>query len=379
MYKSIIDNIVAEQVILLRVDLNLPMHAGKVLDDTRARKIKPTVDFLLQNGAKKVIIMSHLGRPRGIDSTFSLQQILPCLQQILGQDIVFVEDYLNAKNINAPLILLENLRFHNGEEANEPSFAEQLASLGDVYVNDAFAVSHRAHASVEAITRFVPSFAGLLLQEELQFLEGLMKTVERPYMAIVGGKKVSDKIPVLTNLVAKVDYLCIMGAMANTFLLALGKEIGASLVEQTQVEFAKKFLVEHEKKIILPQDFAVSRKEVTHIVEEMLPGDIAFDVGPKTAMHIANIVSECKSLVWNGPVGMYEHPSYRNSSEFIARIIASNNHSLTSIAGGGDVVAAIETIGLSEQFTFISTAGGAFLEWLEGKQLPGVEALRMAV
>jgi phosphoglycerate kinase len=379
---------------IVRLDLNVPMKDGKVTDSTRIDRSAATLKELAGKGAK-VIVMAHFGRPKGKRAPeFSLQPLVAPLAKALGRPVAFAEDCVGpaaeqaiAKLKDGDVLLLENLRFHDSEEANDPAFAKALAALADIYVNDAFSCAHRAHASTEGITHFLPSVAGRLMQAELDHLSAALGNPKRPVMAIVGGSKVSTKLDLLGNLVGKVDLLVIGGGMANTFLFAAGKEVGKSLAEREMAETARKIVDAAKNKncrIVLPVD-AVTAGEFkagvpTKTVDiDAVPADqMILDIGPKSTKEIGELLKTCKTLVWNGPVGAFETPPFDRGTTEAAKAAASLTQSkaLLSVAGGGDTVAALAHAGVVDQFSYVSTAGGAFLEWLEGKDLPGVAALK---
>ena len=381
---------------IVRLDLNVPMKDGKVTDSTRIDRSAATLKELVQKGAK-VIVMAHFGRPKGKRAPeFSLKPLVEPLAKALGRPVAFAEDCIGAAAQQAvarlndgDVLLLENLRFHDAEEANDQAFAKELAALADVYVNDAFSCAHRAHASTEGIARLLPAVAGRLMQTELDHLSAALGNPQRPVMAIVGGAKVSTKLDLLGNLVGKVDLLVIGGGMANTFLFAEGKEVGKSLAEREMAETARSIVAEAKKKncrIVLPVD-AVTAAEfkagvATKTVEiAAVPADqMILDIGPKSAKEIGELLKTCKTLVWNGPVGAFETPPFDLGTTAAAKAAASLTQSkaLLSVAGGGDTVAALAHAGVVDQFSYVSTAGGAFLEWLEGNDLPGVAALKRA-
>jgi len=378
---------------LVRADLNVPMAHGKISDHTRINRVLPTIRELMKRGAK-VIILSHFGRPDGVyDPSFSLAPITDALAKALGVDVKFGVDCVGhaaeeaVANLKAgEAILLENLRFHAGEEENSADFADQLATLGDIYVNDAFSCSHRAHASIVGLAERLPSVAGFLLQEELENLENLLSHPKKPYAGIVGGSKISSKLELLDALVNSVDLLAIGGGMANTFLAAKKFNIGTSSYEKNLLATAEKILKKAEKngcEILLPSDVVVAADldyspECEVVAAEKIPADkMALDIGPETVKAITEKLRGCKTVIWNGPLGAFEYPPFDVGTISVARAIAglTKASGLVSVAGGGDVLAAIAKAGLSNQFTYVSTAGGAFLEWLEGKELPGITAL----
>ena len=383
--------------VLLRVDLNVPMKDGEVTDTTRIDRILPTVETLMGAGAR-VILLSHFGRPKGEKKPeMSLRPVVSAVEAALGdRKVAFAEDCIGSVArfvingmADGSVALLENLRFHPGEEENDQGFARELADLGDIYVNDAFSASHRAHASVDAITRLMPSAAGRLMQTELEHLERALENPKRPLIAIVGGAKVSTKIPLLTNLIEKVDRLAIGGGMANTFLHAQGLEVGRSLCESDMKETAGEILskaTETGCEILLPIDAVVAEKleagvkSVTVPVSEVPEDSMILDCGPGTSDLITEKMHASSTLVWNGPLGCFETPPFDASTVAVAREAAklTENKALLSVAGGGDTIAALSHAGAIEAFSYVSTAGGAFLEWLEGKTLPGVAALEEA-
>ena len=380
---------------LVRLDLNVPLADGEVSDDTRIRRILPGLEALRQTGAR-IIILTHLGRPKGrVMPEFSVGPVAACLSRLLGCPVPVVPDILGQDARDAvtamsqgDVLMLENLRFHPQEEANDSGFAASLASLGEVYVGDAFSCTHRAHASVEALPRMMKvATAGRALGEELTALHRALADPARPVAAIVGGAKVSTKLQVLENLVTRVDALILGGGMANTFLLARGQDVGASLVEADMVDTARAIeasAVAHGCFIGLPEDFLVAREfkeNAPHRVAR--PGDVGademiLDAGPASATAAAEYLAGCKTVVWNGPMGAFEIPPFDSATNSLARAVGAltDAGSLLSVAGGGDTLAALANAGASDQFSYISTAGGAFLEWLEGRELPGVEALR---
>ena len=379
--------------VLVRCDLNVPVADGKVTDATRLERVVPGLRDLAARGAK-VVVISHFGRPKaGPDAALSLHPIALAMSKALGSAVVFVDDCIGAKaqtltSAMKPghVALLENLRFHRGEEKNDPAFARELGKLGDLYVNDAFSCAHRAHASTEAITHLLPSYAGPLLMEEIGALRAALDKPQRPTAAVVGGAKVSTKIPVLENLMAKVDKLIIGGGMANTFLQAQGIAVGKSLAEPNFHETARKIMAAAKSKgceIVLPVDGVVAREfkagAASHVVDiAACPDDaMILDVGPKSVAHLIGVLADCKTLLWNGPLGAFEIEPFGAGTFALARAAADMTKAgkLVSVAGGGDTVAALNAAGATGSFTYVSTAGGAFLEWLEGRELPGIAAL----
>jgi phosphoglycerate kinase len=370
---------------LVRVDFNVPLKNGAITDDTRIRAALPTIHQLLKAGAS-VVLMSHLGRPKGADPSQSLQPAAVRLSELLGKPVLFANDCIGA-DVQAQaaalkpgdVLLLENLRYHNAEEKNDPDFAKQLAALGDVYVLDAFGSAHRAHASVEAVAHFLPAAAGLLMEKEINFLGKVLKDPERPLVAIIGGAKISDKLPVINNLIPLVDKLIIGGGMANTFLKAQGYELGDSLVENDAIDQARELLACCSGKLMLPLDVVVAdafsndanTAEVT--VGQIKPGWRALDIGPHTIEQYRKALEDARMIVWNGPMGVFEMPKFATGTNSIA--LAVSQCTGITVIGGGDSVAAIEQAGLADKVSHISTGGGASLEFLEGKLLPGVAAL----
>jgi phosphoglycerate kinase len=377
------------QRVLVRLDLNLPLQNGQVTDLTRLERSLPTLKELVQQGAK-VIVMAHLGRPQGEDKTLSLAPIAKALEKAMSPTPVFfceaaqgprVLQAINALE-NGQILLLENIRFVEGEEKNDPHFASEMASWGDVYVNDAFSAAHRAHVSTEAIAHLLPKYAGRLMEKELEALHLALESPKHPLMAVVGGAKVSTKLPLLENLIPKVDVLVIGGAMANTFLSAQGHDVGASLYEPNLLETARTILAQGCD-ILLPCDVVVAESldgnphPTTRAVGEVRGGEKIFDIGPKTIQKILEKMKACHTLLWNGPLGVFETPPFDEGTNAVARGGAALTRAgaLLSVAGGGDTVAALAHADVLNDFTYVSTAGGAFLEWLEGTPLPGVEAL----
>ncbi len=392
-WKTLDEIELAGKVVLVRVDINVPVEAGAVSDATRIEKIVPTVRDILAAGGKPVLL-AHFGRPKGqVVAEMSLKLTLPALRAALGRRVHFAEDCIGgpAKKAVAALaegevLLLENTRFHPGEEANDPGMAAALAALGEVYVNDAFSAAHRAHASTEGLAHLLPAAAGRLMAAELRALEAALAAPERPLVALVGGAKVSTKLELLGNLVEKVDHLVIGGGMANTFLLAQGFEIGTSLAEREMTATATAILEKAESigcKIVLPEDVVVAREFKAGAASQVVaaadcPADaMILDAGPKATARIAEIFAASRTLIWNGPLGAFEIAPFDRATNAVAASAAALSRAgkLVSVAGGGDTVAALNRAGVAADFTFISTAGGAFLEWMEGKTLPGVAAL----
>ena len=393
-YKGIDDVDVAGKRVIVRADLNVPLAGGRVGDATRIERLLPTLNTLSARGAK-VIIVSHLGRPDGRrDAQYSLRPVAEALGTLLpGKSVQFVEESTGpaAQSAVAALkpgdfLVLENLRFHPGEEANDPGLVAELASLGDIFVNDAFSVSHRAHASVFGIAHALPAFAGLQMLAELEAFKLVLELPKRPVAAIVGGAKVSTKIPLLTNLAPKVDMLIIGGGMANTFLHAQGYSVGKSLCEPRFAETVEEIMsraAETGCRIVLPTDavvakeFAPNAPHTVHPVSDIPDDGMILDIGPKSVADFGERIKSAKTLLWNGPVGAFETPPFGAGTFALAKIAADRTKAghLVSVAGGGDTVAALNNAGVTESFTYVSTAGGAFLEWLEGRELPGVIAL----
>ncbi|MFI4983688.1 MAG: phosphoglycerate kinase [Rickettsiales bacterium] len=376
--------------VILRADLNVPVKDGKIIDASRIIRLKPTIEKLKEMGAR-IIIVSHFGRPDGqVLPEFSLKFMVDFLAKIFETKVDFFAGSYNeaaqGKVLHlreSEILLLENVRFHPEEEANDEGFAKQLASLGDVYINDAFACSHRAHASIAAITKFIPSYAGLLLLAEVENLEKVLSGNSSPRLAIVAGKKVSTKFPILKHLIKKVDKLYIAGAMANTFLFALGKDIGSSYYEAEVLPEVKTFYLTHKDKIMLPKDFIAATREGESFVkvrntDTINSAEAILDIGAASSQELVKYLHSVRTLLWNGPLGMYEDPRFAKATNLVAHEVSNltSQHKLISVAGGGDIVAALEQAGYANGFSYISTAGGAFLEWLEGKELPGIKALK---
>ncbi|MEQ8354973.1 MAG: phosphoglycerate kinase [Kiloniellaceae bacterium] len=392
-FKTLDDLDLAGKTVLVRVDFNVPMSGGKVSDLTRIERAVPTIRDLTARGAK-VLLLTHFGRPKGKPNPeLSLRPLVPAVAAVLGQEIDFAEDCVGAPAEAAAaglaaggVALLENLRFHAGEEANDKAFAQALADLGDIYVNDAFSAAHRAHASTEGVARLLPSAAGRLMQEELQHLAAALEDPKRPLAAVVGGAKISTKLDLLGNLVSRVDMLVIGGGMANTFLNAVGVKVGKSLCEHDMAGTAKEILDKAKAAgcdVVLPTDavvageFKAGAPSATVSVKAVPEDKMILDVGPATAEHLARRLGDCATLVWNGPLGAFEIPPFDAATITVAQAAAklTRDAKLLTVAGGGDTVAALAHAGVLEDFSYVSTAGGAFLEWLEGKTLPGVKAL----
>jgi phosphoglycerate kinase len=380
--------------VLLRADLNVPVKDGRVTDATRIERLAPTIREIAEKGGR-VIVMSHFGRPEnGPDPKLSLKPLVEPLAKAIGKPVSFAEDCVGekAKRVvdalkDGDVALLENTRFHAEEEKNAPEFAKQLASLGDLYVNDAFSAAHRAHASTEGIAHYLPSAAGRLMQQELEALHAALGSPKRPVAAIVAGSKVSTKLQLLDFMLKKVQVLVIGGAMANTLLLAQGKKVGRSLVEKNMLDAAQKILADARStacELILPVDAVVASEfkagAATQIVSvDAVPDDqMILDIGPKSVAAIARRLEQCPTLVWNGPVGAFETKPFDAGTMALAKRVAELTQAgkMLSVAGGGDTVAALHEAGVIDKLSYVSTAGGAFLEWLEGRDLPGVAALK---
>lgn len=386
--KTIKDIDVNGKRVLVRVDFNVPMDQGQVTDDRRIRAALPTLNYLLDHGAS-LVLMSHLGRPKdGPDPKFAMDPVAARLSELLDRPVKKLDDCIGpaveaAVKAMQPgdVTLLENTRFHPEEKKNNPDFAAKLAALGEVYVNDAFGSAHRAHASTAGVTDTLrPAVAGFLLEKELAYLGKALADPTPPFIAIMGGAKISDKIAVIENLLAKVDSLLIGGGMANTFFVAQGHDVGSSLVEEEAIDTAKKLLAEHAEKLILPVDCVVAAEFKAEAeakvapVDEVPEGWMILDIGPATVAHFANRLAAAKTVVWNGPMGVFEFPRFAEGTFAVARALAKLSDA-TTIIGGGDSAAAVEQSGLADQMSHISTGGGASLEFLEGKTLPGVAAL----
>ncbi len=388
------DCVVTNKNVIVRVDINVPMSQGKIEDDTRIKAVIPTLKYLAENKAK-VIVISHFGRPEGkIEPSMSIKPLVARVQELLGSiKVGFVDDCVGEKVKSAVLatnygevIMLENLRFYKQETKNDPEFSRELASLGNLYVNDAFSCSHRAHASITGIPSILKSAAGFLMEAELDNLTNHLENSKKPMMAVVGGAKVSTKLDLLNSLSSKANTIVVGGGMANTFLYALGKNVGKSLCEKDLKDTALK-IIETAKanncQVLLPFDVVVAKKFEqnaeckTVSVDEIADDDMILDIGAKSSAKISEELSKHKTLVWNGPLGAFELKPFNIGTENFAKtaVELTRSGNLISVSGGGDSVAALNSIGLAEEFTYISTAGGAFLEWLEGKDLPGVAAL----
>ena len=381
----------SEKKILLRLDLNVPLNNGKITDATRIDKIIPTINFLLKNNAK-IIILSHVGRPKGkIVNELSLKPICENLKKQLNENVRLITK--NLKKINPDdlfnnqdekIVMLENLRFYEEEEKNNKEFAKHLASLADIYVNDAFSCSHRAHASIFEITKFIPAYAGLQLNLEIDALTKITSEIQKPITCIIGGSKISSKINIIKNLITKFDNIIIVGGMANNILKYKGYEIGKSLQEDNCDQIIEEIFLLSKKencKIIYPEDVIIGKdlngspeiKELNNVSKD----ELILDIGPKTIKIINQLIEESNTILWNGPAGYFENPSFSKGSVEIAKKIVEKNkeNKIFSVAGGGDTVALLNKMGVTSHFNFVSTAGGAFLEYLEGKELPGIKAL----
>jgi phosphoglycerate kinase len=377
--------------ILLRLDLNVPLHDGKITDTTRIDKILPTLKFLIKQNSK-IIIMSHVGRPKGtVVNELSLKPICEDLVNKLNQNVKLITKNINEinnkdlfNNIDEKIVMLENIRFYFEEEKNDPKFAKHLASLADIYVNDAFSCSHRAHASIHEISNFLPSYSGLQLDLEISALKKITSEIKKPITCIIGGSKILTKINIIKNLITKFDNIIIVGGMANNIIKYMGHNIGISLQEESSDLVIKEIFLLSKKencKIVYPEDVVVAKdlngtpkiKELNEISSD----EMILDIGPKTIKIINNLIDESNTILWNGPAGYFENPSFANGSIKIAEKIIKNNKAnrIYSVAGGGDTVSLLNSLNVINNFNFVSTAGGAFLEYLEGKELPGIKAL----
>jgi phosphoglycerate kinase len=380
--------------VLLRVDLNVPMEGGKVSDLTRLERVAPTIAEIADKGGK-AILLSHFGRPKGRDPNASLKPVAEALASVLERPVGFADDCIGPPAeaaVNAmksgDILCLENTRFHPGEERNDPAFVEALAALGDIWANDAFSAAHRAHASTEGLGHKLPAYAGRNMQAELDALARALESPQRPVAAIVGGAKVSTKLDLLGNLLTKVNTLIVGGGMANTFLAAQGRAVGKSLCEHNLADTARQILAKAEAgncEIVLPVDAVVAKEFKAHAasrataVDTVAADEMILDIGPRTIEHVVSVLARIATLVWNGPFGAFEMEPFDTGTVEVAEAAAELTQAgnLVSIAGGGDTVAALNAAGAAKRFTYVSTAGGAFLEWMEGKALPGVEVLRV--
>ncbi|WP_409175955.1 phosphoglycerate kinase [Brevibacillus fortis] len=387
--KSIRDVELAGKRVFCRVDFNVPMQDGVITDDTRIRAAVPTIRFMMEAGAK-VILASHFGRPKGqVVEEMRLTPVAAHLSSLLGKEVRKLEDCHGAdveaaveRMESGDVILLENVRFHAGEEKNDPELAKSFAALADLFVNDAFGTAHRAHASTAGIAEYIPAVAGLLMEKEIRFMGGALSNPERPFTAIVGGAKVKDKIAVIENLLTKVDHLIIGGGMANTFLKAQGYGIGASLCEDDKLDLARTLMDQAKERgvqLLMPVDvvvadrFAADAEKQVVAIDAIREGWMALDIGPKTVEQYHSVIVDSKTVVWNGPMGVFEMDAFAGGTIGVAKAMAACSG--TTIIGGGDSVAAVEKAGVAEQMTHISTGGGASLEFMEGKELPGVAVL----
>jgi len=393
-FRTLDDAEVSGKRVLLRVDLNVPTENGRVTDTTRIERVAATIEEIAGKGGK-VILLAHFGRPKGgPDEANSLRPVAAAVADIIKRPVAFATDSIGktaadaiAKMKNGDVLLLENTRFYKGEEKNDPAHVAELAKLGDLYVNDAFSAAHRAHATTEGLAHKLPAYAGRAMQKELEALALALGDPARPVAAIVGGAKVSTKLDLLGNLVNKVDILIISGGMANTFLFAEGKHVGKSLCEKDLAETARSIVAAAEKancRILLPVDATVAKELKAHTpahvvgIDHVAEDEMILDIGPKSVVGVEEVLGQIKTLVWNGPFGAFETPPFDAATMAIAKTAAllTKNGKLKSVAGGGDTVAALNEANVADDFTYVSAAGGAFLEWMEGKALPGVEALR---
>ena len=377
--------------VLLRVDLNVPIRNGTITESSRIEKIIPTIKLLIEKEAK-IIILSHIGRPKGkVVSEMSLEPISKKLADLLNKEVLFNKNIINENTLseinkisNGSIMMLENIRFNEGEESNDSKFSKKISSLGDIYINDAFSCSHRAHSSIEGITKYIPSYFGLQIAKEINVLKKITAEIKKPVSLIIGGIKISTKIKIINNLIKKFDHIIIVGGMANTMLKHTGSKVGKSICEHDCGVLIKEILENSKKyncKITCPVDVVVSKnlenvgknKEIKEIEED----DMILDIGPKTISSIKTIINNSNTVLWNGPAGYFENPNFQNGTKKILEIISQKtaNDNIFSVAGGGETVAAINKFKKIDSFTFVSTAGGAFLEFLEGKTLPGIKAI----
>ena len=381
--------------VLLRVDLNVPMNNGAITEISRIKKIIPTIKLLIEKEAK-IIILSHIGRPKGkVVNGMSLEPISKKLSDLLNKEVLFNKSIINENTLseinkisNGSIIMLENIRFNEGEETNDINFSKKISSLGDIYVNDAFSCSHRAHASIEGITKYIPSYFGLQITEEINALKKITAEITKPISLIIGGSKISTKIKIINNLIKKFNHIIIVGGMANTMLKHTGSNVGKSICEHDCAPLIKEILENSKKyncKITCPVDVVVA-KNLEDIgrnknIKEINEDEMILDIGPKTISSIKTIINNSNTVLWNGPAGYFENPNFQNGTKKILEIISEKtaNDKIFSVAGGGETVAAINKFKKSDSFTFVSTAGGAFLEYLEGKTLPGIKALNSNV
>ena len=395
MFRTLDDVDVSGKRVLVRVDLNVPVENGRVSDLTRIERVAPTISEVADKGGK-VILLSHFGRPKGRDAAQSLKPVALAIANVLKRPVAFADDCVGDPAMVAveamkagDVLCLENTRFHPGETRNDPDFATQLAALGDIFVNDAFSAAHRAHASVEGLARRLPAYAGRSMQDELEALTKILQTPIRPLAAIVGGAKVSTKLDLLGSLLAKVDVLLIGGGMANTFLAARGYSVGKSLCERDLLPTAREIMDKGTAKgreIVLPVDAVVAKRFEANAPSRVVAADgigddeMILDIGPRSIEYVCSVLARVETLVWNGPFGAFELEPFDTATVEIAEAAAELTAAgkIKSVAGGGDTVAALNAAGAADRFTYVSTAGGAFLEWLEGKALPGVEVLRVS-
>ena len=395
MFRTLDDVDVSGKRVLMRVDLNVPVENGRVSDLTRIERVAPTISEVADKGGK-VILLSHFGRPKGRDAAQSLKPVALAIANVLKRPVAFADDCVGDPAMVAvgamkagDVLCLENTRFHPGETRNDPDFATQLAALGDIFVNDAFSAAHRAHASVEGLGRRLPAYAGRSMQDELEALTKILQTPIRPLAAIVGGAKVSTKLDLLGSLLAKVDVLLIGGGMANTFLAARGYSVGKSLCERDLLPTAREIMDKGTAKgreIVLPVDAVVAKRFEANAPSRVVAADgigddeMILDIGPRSIEYVCSVLARVETLVWNGPFGAFELEPFDTATVEIAEAAAELTAAgkIKSVAGGGDTVAALNAAGAADRFTYVSTAGGAFLEWLEGKALPGVEVLRVS-
>tara|TARA_B100000315_G_scaffold219158_1_gene220906 strand:- start:1499 stop:2689 length:1191 start_codon:yes stop_codon:yes gene_type:complete len=381
--------------VLLRVDLNVPIKNGAITETSRIKKVIPTIKLLIEKQAK-IIILSHIGRPKGkVTKEMSLEPISKKLASLLNKEVLFNKNLINENTLsevnkipNGSIIMLENIRFNEGEESNDNEFSKKISNLGDIYINDAFSVSHRSHASVEGITKYIPSYFGLQITEEINALKKITSEIKKPVTLIIGGSKISTKIKIINNLIKKFNNIIIVGGMANTMLKHTGLKVGKSLCEHNYGNLIKEILENSNKykcKITCPVDVVVS-KNVEDMgkdkdIKEIDDDEMILDIGPKTISFIKTIINNSNTVLWNGPAGYFENPNFQNGTKEILEIISqkTTNDKIFSVAGGGETVAAINKFNKLNSFTFVSTAGGAFLEYLEGKTLPGIKALNQNV
>ena len=381
--------------VLLRVDLNVPIKNGAITETSRIKKVIPTIKLLIEKQAK-IIILSHIGRPKGkVTKEMSLEPISKKLASLLNKEVLFNKNLINENTLsevnkipNGSIIMLENIRFNEGEESNDNEFSKKISNLGDIYINDAFSVSHRSHASVESITKYIPSYFGLQITEEINALKKITSEIKKPVTLVIGGSKISTKIKIINNLIKKFNNIIIVGGMANTMLKHTGLKVGKSLCEHNYGNLIKEILENSNKykcKITCPVDVVVS-KNVEDMgkdkdIKEIDDDEMILDIGPKTISFIKTIINNSNTVLWNGPAGYFENPNFQNGTKEILEIISqkTTNDKIFSVAGGGETVAAINKFNKLNSFTFVSTAGGAFLEYLEGKTLPGIKALNQNV